>query len=298
MGIFLSKRPSVMDVTGRNTAAAPSWALITGATTGIGRDMAHELCKRGFNTIIHGRDRNRLDDLAAILRRTHSVEVHTLLLDSSTAFATEESAAATESIVWEQVEDLNLRLVVNNVGTGHDPKGFKTLTSSSAGEVSHLINVNTTFMTNLTRILLPVLQKSSSPKDEPPSMVINAGSLADIGLPYMSAYSGTKAYIRAFSRALDVEMAAENLNIRVVAVIIGDTDSDGHRVARNLSTPGSEAMATMILDAAGKSRGGTAMAYWVHGMQEMLCYLQPFWILRMGMVMHFRQMMAEIAKKR
>ncbi|KAK7966612.1 3-ketoacyl-CoA reductase [Apiospora aurea] len=293
MGIFPSTPSNVLAQPRSTTGAA--WAVLTGATTGIGRDVAHELCSRGFNLVVHGRSESRLEELANTLRADHGVQIKTLLLDASTAF-NPESYAQTRAAIAD-LESLNVRVLVNNVGTGHAPAGFKPFDQQTAQDVSTVLNVNVTFMTHLTHALLPALKANAAaggPKD--PSFVINAGSLADMGLPYAAVYAGTKGYLRAFSLALDTELHAEGAHVHVVASIIGDTDSDGHRVGVNLFTPSSRDMARMVVQSAAASTGGAVLPYWLHSLQEWLCALQPYWMLRAGMGIHMKALVEKHAK--
>ncbi|KAK8066474.1 hypothetical protein PG997_013221 [Apiospora hydei] len=261
MGIFPSTPSNVLAQPRSTTGAA--WAVLTGATTGIGRDVAHELCGRGFNLV-------------------HGVQSRILHPDAR-AIA--------------DLESLNVRVLVNNVGTGHAPEGFKPFDQQTAQDVSTVLNVNVAFMTHLTHALLPALKTSAAAggaKD--PSFVINAGSLADMGLPYAAVYAGTKGYLRAFSLALDTELHAEGAHVHVVASIIGDTDSDGHRVGVNLFTPSSRDMARMVVQSAAASTGGAVLPYWLHSLQEWLCALQPYWMLRTGMGIHMKALVEKHAK--
>ncbi|KAK8002895.1 hypothetical protein PG989_002614 [Apiospora arundinis] len=294
MGIF-SSTPSNVLVHPRSTrgSSVRSWAVLTGATTGIGRDIANELCSRGFNVVIHGRSESRLEELAKTLRAQHGVEIRTLHLDASTAFNAEFYAHTRASIA--ELESLDVRVLVNNVGTGHAPEGFKPFEQQTVPDISMVLDVNVTFMTHLTHALLPTLKKGAGgPQD--PSFVINAGSLADMGLPYAAVYSGTKAYIRAFSLALDTELHAEGAHVHVVASIIGDTDSDGHRVGVNLFTPSSRDMARMVVQSAAASNGGPVLPYRLHALQEWLCALQPYWMLRAGVGMHMKALVGKYTK--
>ncbi|KAK8100818.1 short chain dehydrogenase [Apiospora kogelbergensis] len=294
MGIF-SSTPSNILVHPRNAKSASdtAWALVTGATTGIGRDIAQEMCSRGFNVVVHGRSETRLEGLAKALQAEYGVAVKTLNLDASSAFSPESYAQTRATIA--DLELLDLRVLVNNVGTGHLPEGFKPFEQQAAQDVSNVLDVNVTFMTHLTHALLPALKKGASgPRD--PSFVINAGSLADMGLPYAAVYAGTKAYVRAFSLALDTELHAEGAHVHVIASIIGDTDSDGHRVGVNLFTPSSRDMARMVVQSAAMSSGGPVLPYKLHALQEWLCALQPYWMLRAGMGIHMKALVEQHTK--
>jgi 17beta-estradiol 17-dehydrogenase / very-long-chain 3-oxoacyl-CoA reductase len=286
---FFSRTQNVLDSLSADTKSGePSWALVTGATSGIGWDLSRELCRQGFNIIIHGRNASRLNKLCELLREEYGVRAEPLHLDASTAFTTQSEASTRQ-----KVDSFNIKLLVNNVGTGHAVELLKPFEQQSTHEITRILNVNVTFMTLLTQALIPLLKKHATATS--PSIIINAGSLADIGLPYLSVYSGTKAYIRAYSRALDVELSAEHSNIRVVASIVGDTDSDGHRVGVNVTTPSSQDMARMIIKSAAKSAGGAVVPYIVHSLQERLCNLQPYWLLKVGLIAYFKPLLAKYA---
>ncbi|KAH8657669.1 hypothetical protein BX600DRAFT_438860 [Xylariales sp. PMI_506] len=289
MGIFASTTSNVLSSPKRDRDASTApWAVVTGATTGIGRDLAHELASRGFNVVIHGRSASRLEELAELLAAEYGIQTKTLLLDASTAFSAEFYSRTREAIA--EIETLDVKVLVNNVGTGHDPTGFEPFEQNSAQDIDTVMNVNMTFMTHFTRVLLPTLKKHAAQTD--PSFIVNAGSLADMGLPYMCVYAGTKAYARAFSVALDMEMHAEGFPIHVIASIIGDTDSDGHRVGVNLMTPSSRDMARMVIDSAAASRGGSVLPYRLHTVQQWMCSLQPYWMLRAGVAIHMRTLVS------
>lgn len=300
MGLFSSAPANVLAAPrgeGRDASNAP-WAIVTGATSGIGRDIAHELCSRGFNVVVHGRDSKRLEELAEALRAEHGVQTKTLLLDASTAFDATSDAATRQTLAELLAGLKNLRVLINNVGTGHEPSGFKLFEQQSAADITALLNVNLVFTTHLTHALLPALRATATLAAGDLSFVVNAGSLADVGLPYAAVYSGAKAYVRALSRALDTELHADGAGVRVVAAVIGDTDSDGHRVGTGAFTPSSRDMARMMVDGAAGSAGGVFWPYWPHKVQEGLCAAQPYWMLRAGMALHFKELLAKYAKQR
>lgn len=285
MNIFSLSSSNVLST--RPATEPASWAFVTGATSGIGRDIADELASRGFNIVIHGRRADRLETVSESISSKHACQVRTFCFDAGTSVDSDTSA-------WKSLDslkDLNLRVLVNNVGTGHDRAELAPFSTTPTEQIAALLNVNVGFMTRLTHALLPVLRRTASPAS--PSFIINAGSLADQGLPYYSVYSGTKAYIRAFSNALDTELSAEGADVRVVASIIGDTDSDGHRVGVSLFTPSSMDMARSVLDTAAKSAGGATSPNWGHWLQEWLVRLQPYGLRKLGIIAHFRTLLKE-----
>ena len=283
MGLTSSKPQTVLSGQ-QGSRAEKAYALVTGATSGIGRDLADELCSRGLNIVIHGRDSVRLDAVTEQLRQLYpSCEIRSFVLDAATAFeasgdATEEAQKSIDSI-----SNLNLRVLVNNVGIGHNPtKDFIAFTEQTPAQIAQLLHVNISFMTFITHALLPTLQKNATPSD--PSFIINSGSLAEQGLPWMSVYSGTKAYITGFSKALDTELRGERQPVQVISALIGDTDSDGHKVGTSLFTPSSKDMAKMIVNSAAGSGAVVRTPYLGHLIQLWLCKVQPYRLLQTGMI--------------
>jgi 17beta-estradiol 17-dehydrogenase / very-long-chain 3-oxoacyl-CoA reductase len=288
---------SAQSILAGNEPNAKNWALITGATSGIGYGIAHQLGQRGFNLIIHGRDAGRLQYAKEHLEASlaGAVEIKVLQLDANSTFHLDGSIdpAAQESLAG--LSDLGLRVLVNNVGMGHNPASdFQALAQQSPEKVSRILNTNIVFMTYLTRLLLPVFNRNAKPASNastptsPPSLVINCCSLAEIGLPWMTVYSATKAYMTAFSKALDTEMKGNGWAVRVIASVIGDTDSPGHQVGTNLFTPDSDDMARMVIESADKSTSVVQCPFWGHWLQWVLCMCQPHWLLQLGTIQNLK----------
>lgn len=283
MGLTSSKPSNVLSQSSAS-GQEKAYALVTGATSGIGRDLVNELCQRGLDVIVHGRDSERLSAVVKELRQQHpSCEIQALLLDAATAFTasgepTEETRDAIASI-----KGLKIKVLINNAGFGHNPaKDFITFTAQSPALIARLIHVNISFMTFLTHAFLPTLQRTATQKD--PSFIINSGSLAELGLPWVSVYSGAKSYITGFSKALDSELKGEGQHVEVISALIGDTDSDGHKVGTSLFTPSSPDMARLILNSAGGTGPVVRVPYWGHLVQLWLCNVQPYRLLQKGMI--------------
>ncbi|PLB44568.1 estradiol 17-beta-dehydrogenase 12-A [Aspergillus steynii IBT 23096] len=245
-----------------------SWALITGSTAGIGFGFAQELCAHGFNVIIHGKDDQELQDAAAQLRSAFPLRsIRTFLFDASTP------TASLATSLTPVLQDISLRVLVNNVGGqgGQTRSTYQRLRDFSSEEVTRVMNVNAHFTTQLTRILLPVLSRA-------PSLVLNISSLSATGLPYLSVYAASKAYIDSFTRALHAEMRAENMPVSVQGIICGNVQSDGHPLAEGWFVPTSRGMARAALQRLGPGsrhspgfrlgyRPVLVAAYWPHVLQ-------------------------------
>ena len=168
------------------------WAIITGASQGLGRSYCHELAKEGYNLIVSARTQEDLAKLGEEISAKYGVNVKTLPFDFNTPF----SEAAYFPIL-NTIEDLDISILINNVAVGF-PVEFDKVTEEV---IQRFINVNIISTVFMTRILLP--QILNRPKK---SAIINISSVAEFGkLPYMQLYSGTKAFVVAFTRALAIE---------------------------------------------------------------------------------------------
>lgn len=79
-------------------------------------------------------------------------------------------------------------------------------------------------------------------------------------------------------------MKGEGKHVEVISALIGDTDSDGHKVGASLFTPASDDMANMILNSAAGTGTVARVPYWGHLVQLWLCKLQPYRLLQKGMI--------------
>ncbi|KFY00629.1 hypothetical protein O988_03203 [Pseudogymnoascus sp. VKM F-3808] len=262
---------------------APFWAIVTGSTSGVGLALCSELCSRGFNIILHGRDILKLKAVQSeLVARFPKLECDILVLDAATCFSQKQYDISQNSIL-EATNNRTVTLLINNVGMGHNlDTDFRPFTSQAPPSIDTLLNTNISFMTHLTQIMLPTLAEST------PALIINIGSLAELAMPYIAVYSATKAYISAFTKALDAEMHAENLDIKVECMLFGDIDTPVHPMKQSLAVLGAEDAARCILDRGG-SMGSWGLPpvgapYWFHGLLLWLCQIQPWSVLRAGFI--------------
>lgn len=252
-----------------------SWALVTGASDGIGLAFAQELSERGFNIVLHGRNAEKLERVrGALLKKTLVVpiDVRVVVADASNSHGMK---GAIESVV-ASLEDLPgpLTVLVNNVGgTGAMASTFTSLGAYTPADVDGVVNLNARFTTQLTRALLPMLRKSK------PSLVVNMGSItgygAPMGMPYLSVYSGTKAYILAWSQALTREMIFEESGVQVLGLVVGGvTDATHDRKPGTLFTPRARTFVSAALGKVGCGKG-VVTPYWPHALQMLLFGLMP-----------------------
>jgi 17beta-estradiol 17-dehydrogenase / very-long-chain 3-oxoacyl-CoA reductase len=261
----------------KNNAA---WALVTGSSDGIGQAIAHELCSKGFNIILHGRNPTKLSkvqsDLAASFPKT---QFRTFIADAGAS--TEITTIAIRGLVVS-IKDLNLTVLVNNVGgTANMGVDFTTFAEHTTKEIDDLISINMLFTTHLTHALLPLLTRNQ------PALIINTGSSSHSGMPYLPVYSATKAYLSAWGNALSIEMESEGVEVEVLTVLSGNTQSGQDTRAASLFRPTSMTFARAALKKVGVGRAVVVGYFW-HGFQAEALGLMPEWAQRVGLIMGLR----------
>lgn len=215
-------RPSKLH---RYRHAPSSWGLVTGASDGIGLEIARELLANGFNVFVHGRNEKKLQGVKqTLLAQFPDRSVELIVADAADPNIDYDTIA-------QQVKSVSgsLTVLINCVGGIISNPIYVPLDQLSGADIDTNIAMNARFPTRLTSVLLPILKQSS------PSLIINAGSFAGVfGMPYIVTYTATKAYIHTFTRALRAELECEGVeNIEVMGSLIGDTSS-----SRNTSVGG------------------------------------------------------------
>ncbi|PGH34997.1 hypothetical protein GX50_02131 [[Emmonsia] crescens] len=242
-----------------------SYALVTGSTEGIGTAFARELCKFGFNIVLHGRNSEKLSRIEANLKHEfpHTKFRHFIF----------DAAGSTESLekaVHETLEDIPITVLVNNVGgTGGQTRSqYMALKDHTNEEADRLINVNMRFMTQLSRVLLPLLERDS------PALIINISSVTKVGMPYLTVYAATKAYIQSLTNGLNMEMKAEGKNINVMSMVVASTQTAGNPRGRGFFVPTPDKIASSSLARVGCGCVSVA-PYWRHWLQKLTMDVLP-----------------------
>ena len=188
-------------------------ALVTGASGGIGAAYAERLARRGYDLALVGRNRSRINTLAARISDETSREVQVLAADLSDR----EALAGVESFLKE---DASLSMLVNAADVG----ASAPLLQSDADKVEKMIKLNVGVLVRLTYAAAPGFVARGK------GTIINISSSVAMG-PEMSngVYGGTKAFILAFSRSLRREL--EGKGVRVQVVLPGATLTDSWNIA-------------------------------------------------------------------
>ncbi len=190
-----------------NGSSSP-YALITGASKGIGKAIAEELASRKVNLLLVARSEALLKELADGLSEKNNIQVHWLALDLA------DTAAPLAIFDWIQQNNYTVNILVNNAGYGLS--GY--FDTYSQKEYADMLRVNIQVPMELTALLLPHL------KEQAQSYILNiVSSAAYQAVPGLSAYSASKAFMLSFSRGLRYEL--RRTGVSVTAVSPGATDT-------------------------------------------------------------------------
>ena len=186
----------------KNLKRYGEWAVVTGATDGIGKAMAIELAKKGLNVVLISRTESKLKECMEELKAKFPQNLFkTVAIDYSVFGENERKKVASA------LEGLDVGVLINNVGMSYDyTTYFHELTDS---RVDQIMSVNVGSTTWMTRI---VLQKML---DKKKGAVVNIASAAGVSTsPLLAQYGAAKSYVAMFSRALHFEYAAKGVDFQ------------------------------------------------------------------------------------
>lgn len=184
------------------------YALITGASKGIGKAIAEELASRQINLLLVARDARLLEELCLTLKQQYKIQAHFLAIDLAIPHAVE----AVKS--WIETNLFPVQILVNNAGYGLSG----AFTDYTIEEHKSMMQVNMTVPVELTGALLPQL------KTNHPAYILNiVSSAAYQSVPGLTTYAASKSFLLSFSRGLRYEL--RNKGVSVTAVSPGSTDT-------------------------------------------------------------------------
>ena len=249
------------------------WALLSGASDGVGLGLAEELCSRGFHVVIHGRPGAKLDKVKSDLEKEFNADVRLLALDASAS----STWIKFDQTVQRVLDGINLTVLINNLGgSGGVTPEWASITDRTTQDDEIMIDVNLRFMTHLTRVVLPILVKNS------PSLIMNVSSAGEsMPMPWNGVYAGSKAYVKQYSHSLRVELKADGKDVECVSLTTGKvvTGGSGRTAADEaFDTPSARRYAKAILDKVGYDSPAYA-PYWGHYLGlGMVSFLPRSWV--------------------
>ncbi len=191
-----------------------SYALITGASSGIGRELAVIAARENHNLILVARSEDKLQVLAEELK-TGQIDIQILAINLSAP------SAAQDIYAFCRRNKLRIDTLINNAGFGD----YGDFAHSNLGRQREMIDLNIRTLTELTHLLLPQMLVRGEGK------ILNLGSVASfLPGPLMSVYFASKAYVLSFSQALAEEL--RGTGVSVTCLCPGPTQSNFGKVAR------------------------------------------------------------------
>jgi short-subunit dehydrogenase len=191
------------------------WALVTGASAGIGVALAQELASGGTHLVLTARRRDRLDELAAGLNKNYSIRTEVIAADLA------KPEAPAEIFEFTRQKGLAIDLLINNAGFGQ----YGELTQVESQRLLDMVQVNCHAVVHLTRLFLPGMVERKRG-----DVLILASTASFQAVPYITTYAATKAFDLFFAEGLAEEMKPHG--IRVCALCPGSTASEFHVVAQ------------------------------------------------------------------
>jgi len=190
-------------------------ALITGASFGIGLELARIFAREGYGLVLVARSADKLRQLAAELEKAHGTRSLILAADltdpGAAAYVLDQTARA----------DIQLDVLVNNAGFGQ----YGLFAENDLEQCLQQIQLNVTTLTHLTRLCLPAMIERKSGR------ILNVASTAAFQPgPLMAVYFATKAYVLHFSEALSNEL--QGSGITVTCLCPGATATEFHKRAK------------------------------------------------------------------
>lgn len=183
-----------------------AYALVTGASSGIGLEIAHLLAAKGYSLLLVARSQTALEKIADAIEKAHSVKAVAVPLDLG--------AVDSAGRLFDKTKSYDVEILVNNAGFG----ALGPFAEMSHEGARSMIQVNITTLTELTRLYLPSMIAKKKGR------VLNVASTAAFQPgPLMAVYYASKAYVLSFSEAIAEEL--RGTGVTVTALCPGPTTS-------------------------------------------------------------------------
>ncbi|XP_004453325.1 very-long-chain 3-oxoacyl-CoA reductase-B-like isoform X2 [Dasypus novemcinctus] len=191
-----------------------AWAVVTGATDGIGKAYAHELARRGLNIVLISRNLSKLEQEAKEIEQRHGRTTRVLQADFTGGLEIYEAIEA-------ELQELDIGVLVNNVGMRYFCNRIMKLLDAEdpAKALADIVNCNVLSVAQMTRIVLPQMVARGR------GVIINLSSETENGpWPFLAAYAATKAFVGSFSRAVGAEYLSQGITVQTVSPLVVSTN--------------------------------------------------------------------------
>ncbi|RJX30753.1 MAG: SDR family oxidoreductase [Oxalobacter sp.] len=196
------------------------WALITGASSGLGVEFAHELAAAGYHLVLVARRIDRMQTLAADIESQHPVRAKVIALDLSLPHASINLKRQLDH------ENIHIDVLINNAGFGI----FGDFLDESIEKTRNMVQLNITSLTELTHLFAADMVRHKRGQ-----IMLVASVVAYQASPNYAAYGATKAYVLSLGEALHEELKPHGITVTVLSP--GATATEFFDVSGQASTP-------------------------------------------------------------
>jgi len=179
-----------------------AWAVVTGATAGIGLEFSLQLARAGFNVFLVSRDLAKLHSVAANIEQSNpKIKTKIHAIDLANATDTQYNSLGAD------LDGLEIGVLINNAGMGHSyPEYFHLMPES---ETNSMLAVNICSLVRITHMVLPGMVQRHR------GLILNLGSFSGHApTPFLSVYTGTKGFLHSFSQGLGNELQGSGVEVR------------------------------------------------------------------------------------
>lgn len=177
------------------------YTLITGASTGLGKELAIECAKKNQNILLVSLANEGLEQFSKELIQTYHIAAHYLEIDLT------QYDAAEQVFRWVDDNKYRVNILMNNAGMG----GSMPFADSPLDYINAVISLNIRATTLITKYFLPLLKKETH------AHILFISSMASyLPIPYKSIYPASKAYVSNFAQTLRTELSDDNIGVTVV----------------------------------------------------------------------------------
>lgn len=236
----------------KSTTSEPgNYALITGASSGIGLELAKQLAAKGFDVILVARSVDKLQALATELSGKHGIAARVAAADLTQAASIQNLATLLEK------QGLSIRVLVNCAGVLHQDAFVKM----EAAQVQQMIDLNISALTSMLHAVLPLMQRTVAEQGGK-AHVLNVASIAAFQpIPMLAAYAASKAYVLSLSESLAEEL--QGTGVSVTALCPGITATNMFAQAKSANDKLSQVPGFLIADV--KEVASTALEAMLRG---------------------------------
>jgi 17beta-estradiol 17-dehydrogenase / very-long-chain 3-oxoacyl-CoA reductase len=239
-----------------------TWAVVTGASDGIGKEYAIQLAQKGFNILLVSRTASKLETLSSEITTKYAgsaIQCKTLAMDFS------KNDDADYAKLKALVDSLDVGILINNVGQSHSIPVPFILTPKD--EIRDIIAINCLATLKVSQIVVPGMVQRKR------GLILTMGSFGGLlPTPLLATYSGSKAFLQQWSTALGSELKGTGVDVELAISYLVTTAMSKIRKP-SLFIPNPRAFVKSVLSKVGRSGGAQKMAYtstpfWGHALMQ------------------------------